>query len=40
MEGREEDNTVAACATQKLPHDWAERIRKLRWLGLDDEAKR
>jgi hypothetical protein len=40
MKGREEDNTAAACATQELPHDWADRIRKLRWLGLDDEAKR
>jgi hypothetical protein len=40
MKGREEDKAAAPCATQELPHDWAERIRKLRWLGLDEEAKR
>jgi len=40
MKGLEENNAAAPCATQELPHDWADRIRKLRWLGLDDEAKR
>ena len=40
MKGREEDSAVAPRTTQELPHDWAERIRKLRWLGLEDEAKR
>jgi hypothetical protein len=24
----------------RLPHDWARLIRKLRWIGLEDEAKR
>lgn len=24
----------------QLPHDWARLIRKLRWIGLEDEAKR
>jgi hypothetical protein len=25
---------------QRLPHDWARLILKLRWIGLDEEAKR
>jgi hypothetical protein len=24
---------------QRLPHDWARLILKLRWIGLDEEAK-
>ena len=42
MKGRENESAAASCATQELPlpHDWADRIRKLRWLGLDEEAKR
>jgi hypothetical protein len=24
----------------KVPHDWAVLIRKLRWIGLDEEASR
>ena len=24
----------------RLPHDWARLILKLRWIGLEDEAKR
>lgn len=30
----------AVFATQAAPQDWAKRIRKLRWLGLDEEAER
>jgi hypothetical protein len=29
-----------ACLAQPLPRDWARLIRKLRWIGLDDEAAR
>ncbi len=25
---------------EQLPHDWAKLIRKLRWIGLEDEAHR
>ena len=25
---------------RRLPHDWARLILKLRWIGLEDEAKR
>jgi hypothetical protein len=25
---------------ERLPHDWARLILKLRWIGLEDEAKR
>jgi hypothetical protein len=25
---------------QQVPHDWARLIRKLRWIGMDKEAKR
>ena len=39
MERREEERAPPRAA-QELPHDWAERIRKLRWLGLDEEAKK
>jgi hypothetical protein len=39
MEYREEGR-ASPDATQNVPHDWAERIKKLRWLGLDDEAQR
>jgi hypothetical protein len=39
MKGQEENTAAAPRTTQDLPHDWADRIRKLRWLGLDDEAK-
>ncbi len=31
------DVTIIA---QQLPQDWARLIRKLRWIGLEDEAKR
>jgi hypothetical protein len=24
----------------RVPHDWARLLRKLRWIGLEDEAKR
>ncbi len=31
------DTTIIA---QQVPHDWARLIRKLRWIGLEDEAQR
>ncbi len=31
------DVTIVA---QQVPHDWARLIRKLRWIGLEDEARR
>jgi len=41
MERREtESKGGAALATQPVPRDWAKLIRKLRWLGLDEEAER
>ena len=27
-------------AVKGVPQDWAQLIRKLRWIGLDDEARR
>jgi len=24
----------------QVPHDWARLLRKLRWIGLDEEARR
>jgi hypothetical protein len=30
----------AACAQQTVPQDWARLIRKLRWIGLAEEARR
>lgn len=24
----------------RVPHDWARLLRKLRWIGLEEEAKR
>jgi len=38
MERRMEDNMT--CIEPRSPHDWARLLRKLRWIGLDDEAKR
>jgi hypothetical protein len=41
MEGRETRNEAGVTlAIQPVPQDWPKLIRKLRWLGLDDEAKR
>ena len=28
------------CIGLQVPHDWARLLRKLRWIGLDDEARR
>jgi hypothetical protein len=28
------------CMDERLPSDWARLIRKLRWIGLEDEARR
>jgi hypothetical protein len=28
------------CLDERLPSDWARLIRKLRWIGLEDEARR
>jgi hypothetical protein len=30
----------AGCGHQDSPHELAKLIRKLRWIGLDDEARR
>ena len=30
----------ADSAPRESPHEWAKPIRKLRWIGLDDEAWR
>lgn len=37
IEPRENNATPEA---PQPPHDWARLIRKLRWIGLEDEAKR
>ena len=29
-----------AMAIKRQPKDWANLIRKLRWIGMDDEARR
>ena len=31
---------IEGSKTQRSPHDWAHLIRKLRWIGWEDEAKR
>jgi hypothetical protein len=33
------DARSATVLPHYVPHDWARLIRKLRWIGLDDEAK-
>jgi hypothetical protein len=38
MEPRHSDDM--AFHEQRLPHDWARLILKLRWIGLEDETKR
>jgi hypothetical protein len=38
MEQLQQDNVVRM--DQKTPTDWAKLIRKLRWIGLEDEARR
>lgn len=30
----------ASTCNQQVPHDWARLIRKLRWIGMDEEAER
>lgn len=36
----ERQNENAPTGNQRVPHDWARLIRKLRWMGMDDEADR
>ncbi len=38
MKPRHQDS--AADFKQAVPHDWARLIHKLRWIGLEEEAKR
>ncbi len=33
------NQTSVTIIAQQIPHDWARLIRKLRWIGLEDEAK-
>lgn len=35
-----EASVVERKIVQPIPPDWAHLIRKLRWIGLDEEAKR
>ena len=28
------------CMTERSPYEWAKLIRKLRWIGMEDEAQR
>jgi hypothetical protein len=34
---QEQDRT---CPAQQIPQDWARLIRKLRWIGMEEEAER
>ncbi len=34
------DEIDVTIIVQQLPQDWARLIRKLRWIGLEDEARR
>ena len=36
----ERQNENAPTCDRRVPHDWARLIRKLRWIGMDDEAER
>jgi hypothetical protein len=38
MEPRQSEDMT--CKEQRLPHDWARLILKLRWIGFEDEANR
>ena len=38
MEQARVDNVIVV--SQRPPCEWAKLIRKLRWIGLDDEARR
>jgi hypothetical protein len=33
------EQTSVTIVAQQVPHDWARLIRKLRWIGLEDEAR-
>jgi len=37
---QQELGSLTLSAREQLPHDWAKLIRKLRWIGLEDEARR
>jgi hypothetical protein len=34
------DQQDQSCSLRPIPPDWARLIRKLRWIGLEKEAKR
>lgn len=36
----EQQNQSDVIATKQPPRDWAKLIRKLRWIGLQEEAQR
>ncbi len=38
MKGQDENSPL--CIELQVPHDWARLLRKLRWIGLEDEARR
>ncbi len=38
MEPIEQSNVIAI--NERPQHEWAKLIRKLRWIGFDDEARR
>lgn len=35
-----QNKSDVTCIERPLPYDWARLIRKLRWIGLEEEAKR
>lgn len=35
-----QDQKEGTCSLQPIPRDWARLIHKLRWIGLEAEAKR
>jgi hypothetical protein len=37
---RHPDKKIPTTLRAQVPHDWARLIRKLRWIGLKEEAKR
>jgi hypothetical protein len=37
---RHTDKKIPTTLRAQAPHDWAPLIRKLRWIGLKEEAKR
>ena len=36
----EPEFSVDTVSVSQAPHNWAQLIRKLRWIGLEEEAKR